>query len=50
MERLRYYMKSTLRFGNALDMQTSLDSCVSEDRRLLAELIFLRYTSMLYSG
>jgi len=31
MERLRYYMKSTLQFDNALDMQTSLDYWVFDD-------------------
>ena len=32
MERLRYYIKSTLQFDNALDMETSLDYRVFEDR------------------
>lgn len=32
MERLRYYIRDTLQFDNALDMQTSLDYRVFEDR------------------
>lgn len=32
MERLRYYIRDTLQFDNALDMQTSLDYRVLEDR------------------
>ena len=31
MESLRYYIRSTLQFDNALDMQTSLDYRVFED-------------------
>ena len=50
MERLRYYMRSTLQLNNARDMQTSLDYRVFEDRGLLTELILLRYMSMLCIG
>jgi hypothetical protein len=32
MDRLRYYIMSTLQFYNALDTQTSLDCRVFEDR------------------
>lgn len=31
MDRLRYYIRSTLQFDNALDMETSLDFRVFED-------------------
>jgi hypothetical protein len=34
MDRLRYYTKSTLQFDNVLEMQTSLDYRVFEDRDL----------------
>jgi hypothetical protein len=34
MDRLCYYIKSTLQFDNALDMQASLDYRVFEDREL----------------
>lgn len=35
MERLRYYIRSTLQLDNAPDMQTSLDLSVFEDREHL---------------